>query len=105
MPVRVPRLAGRDALRYLRRALRLGFYEAYRYSYARTERCHRLSRTRYRCRVAWIIGDGTYHGVAWVWYARELTAVSWNYAWRITLTDEYCLATGGRRCHTVFRVR
>ncbi|HKG38507.1 MAG TPA: hypothetical protein VKB25_05915 [Conexibacter sp.] len=103
--IRMPRLSGPAALRYLRQALTGGFWDSYTHAYGRTANCRRVSRIRFRCRPSWIIGDVVFHGTAWIWHVRDLASISWHYAWRITQTDEYCVYTGGRNCHRVFRVR
>lgn len=87
---RTPSMSRTDALGYLKRALTEEFGSAFRHRAGWRRACARTARTRFRCRVAWAIGDTGYRGVARFWHDRNGERVTWSYAWRIVRTDEYC---------------
>jgi hypothetical protein len=103
----MPRLGFDEARNYMRTALRRRFKAAYRHGYAKTLRgCTRRSRTRVKCRrVSWNIGDLGYDGWATIWLGRDSKgAVWWNYAYRITRTNWYCVDQRRKGCTKVYRV-
>jgi hypothetical protein len=100
----LPTLSMRDARGIIREALTedFGFQYANR---QRINRCRRLSRLRISCRrVRWAIGDSSFRGSV---TARRVLAnerIGWRVKGMIRQTDQYCAATGGRRCTKRHRV-
>lgn len=102
-PAPIPQLTRAEAQAYLRKMLGRRFGNSFRHGYAYRRSCKRESRTRFRCRVGWVIGDLSYQGRASVWRTRRGSGTALGYSWRITLTNEYCQATGGTNCTRTYR--
>ena len=102
----LPFLSRAAAARYARTALAHRFKSSYRHGYAkRTSGSRRISRTKVWFRtVSWVIGDISYRGRATIWYAWSGRRISWNYAYRIKRTNEYCKATRRLRCTKTYVV-
>lgn len=75
------------------RALQKKFGAAFRHGYAYREKCRRNGSVRFRCRVSWVIGDGSYSGTNSVWLSKKKDKIRSNYRYRIRLIDEFCRAT------------
>lgn len=82
-----------EAYRYARWALDREFTPPFSEAYSQRLRCLRMTQRRFRCSVAWVVGDSAYSGRARIW----VTGGWWNYGWTIKRVNEYCLATGGTR--------
>jgi hypothetical protein len=103
---RTPSMSRSQAIDYLERALTRHFGGAFRYRSGWRRACARTARTRFSCRVAWGVGDSSFRGVARLWHSREGEDATWNYAWRIVRTNEYCkFVLRRKRCTKVHVVR
>ena len=90
------RLGSTAAAGYMRAALSRRPALNFRMAYARRVRCNkRLSRTRLRCRMSWVVGDLSFSGRGMIWVTRS---TYWNYAYRVARLNEYCVVTGGDGC-------
>ena len=102
-PKRVATLTRATARSYVRTALRATFGSAYRHATGKdVSNCRRLSRLRFGCRVTFWSGDTSWRGRVTVY--RYADGSGWSYSGRIKRTNEYCAATGGRRCSQVVRL-
>jgi hypothetical protein len=103
----LPTLTRADATGFVRTALARRFKGAYRHGHAkRVAGERRVARTKVTFRSAsWVTGELAYGGWVTIWYTRQDGQPRWNYAYRITRTDEHCKSTGGRRCTKTYRVR
>jgi hypothetical protein len=100
---RTPTLHRGESVRLLKRALQRRFKGAFRYGYGKRHACSRSTRTAFRCRLSWVVGDTAYEGRARILQRRRGQRVLWFYSWRIKRTNEYCLATGGHDCTRIYR--
>lgn len=61
--------------------------------YARHVTCNkRISPTRVRCRMSWIVGDVSFSGKGMIWITFPEHRPFWNYSYRIVRFNEYCAA-------------
>lgn len=60
--------------------------------------CHRSSRTRFKCEIAWIAGRFVYGGTVSPFYVRRDNAVVWDSHFQIRWGALACLRQNGRRC-------
>jgi hypothetical protein len=106
-PMPLPTLTRATARSYVKTTLKRRFNDAYRHGYSkRIAGVRRLSRTKIRfADVSWVIGDLSYRGRVTIWNGRNGTEIWWNYAYRITRTNEHCRATAGRHCTKTYVVR
>jgi hypothetical protein len=102
----LPTLGIAEAKSYVRSALKRNFKGSYSGGYGKkVAACQRRSKVRVRCdHVSWVVGDVSFAGKATIWLTRENGEPFWNYAYTIKRTNEYCMATGGRRCTKTFGV-
>jgi len=72
----------------------------------RISRCDRRSRTKVWCHVEFFAGDVGWDGRTSIWYSRNRRGVAvWNYSYKITRTNYYCLDVGNENCTKTLRVR
>lgn len=68
------------------------FGDAYTYADSPSMRCARVSRRQFRCRIAWVIGDGAYLARVRVVMRRGRDGLEHKHArGRARLVDEYCV--------------
>lgn len=104
----LPALTIAEAKKYVRIAFKRRFRRNYVHGYAKRFSCSRRSLIRARCRTSWVIGDISFRGHVTIWYSRHGEDVAWNYAYKITRTNEYCvfaLKKPKKKCQKVYRVR
>lgn len=101
----LPRMTRRQAVAYVRRALReeLGFRFKYRRQYR--VNCRRLKAPRQRCSVSWWTGPNDYWGSVTVFYTVEGTAVGWGARYRIRWVNDYCYRHARHRARCRIHVR
>ncbi len=62
-----------------------------------TVRCtRRVNRSHLRCRAEWAVGDGLLYGSVRAWFSRRASGVWSNYAYSITVLDDYCYSVQHR---------
>ncbi|HEX5982902.1 MAG TPA: serine protease, partial [Solirubrobacterales bacterium] len=61
-------------------------------------RCRRVSRSRFRCEVAWIAGRNIYAGTVSAFYLRRQEAFTWDSHFRIEWASLKCLRSDAPRC-------
>lgn len=86
--VAVPPLARWRAKVELNRALRHEFGASFARGSGKRRDCRRASRRMFRCKVAWFIGDVTFHGRVRVWRNRRTGGVHARYV--VRAIDQYC---------------
>lgn len=68
------------------------FGDAYTYADSPSMRCARVSQRQFRCRIAWVIGDGAYLARVRVVMSRGRDGLEHKHArGRARLVDEYCV--------------
>jgi hypothetical protein len=74
---------------------------------SRSVRCRkRLSRDRLRCKMSWSLGDEIhFRGRGSIWVTYRGGAAQWNFSYRVTGVNEYCLRVGGSGCRKTWVVR
>jgi hypothetical protein len=104
-PPPLPTLAVATAKRHVRTVLARRFQRHYRSGYAkRVASCRRSSKIKVTCRrVSWVAGDLSYKGWVTIWLTGNGDAPVRRHSFRIKRTDEYCAATGGRKCTKTYR--
>lgn len=60
--------------------------------------CRRVSRSRFRCNIAWISGRIIYAGTVTPFYIHRQEAVSWDSHFRVEWATLKCLRSDARRC-------
>lgn len=103
-----PTYARRDAVSDTRLALGLEFGNTFDNAYSRHVRCRRGGKTRFTCRVSWVIGDLGFVGrveVREVWNPHYPEYVPIRYSMRVSYLNEYCAYTGGSHCVKKYRRR
>jgi hypothetical protein len=83
----------------MREALSRRFGSNFEHAYGRRVVCHkRLSRDRRRCSMSWVIGDMGFFGKGQIWITYPEHRPFWNYAFKVAMLNEYCVAMGGDDC-------
>lgn len=94
-----------DAKYYAKQTLQWRFGSAFRHGYGKRISCRtRLSRTKRRCNVRWVIGDLSYRGRVSPYYSNR-GPDSWYANYNVLRINEYCLETGGSRDRCTRRYR
>lgn len=72
-------------------------------------RCRqRINHHHLRCRASWAVGNACFWDAVRVWYQARPDGLWWNYAYMVTMLDNYCYQVqhrGWRKCSRIFRVR
>lgn len=72
-------------------------------------RCRqRINHHHLRCQASWAVGDAYFWGAIRVWYQARSDGLWWNYAYKVTMLDDYCYQVQHktwRQCTRTFRGR
>jgi hypothetical protein len=97
-----PRLSKRLARRYVVRALTKRFN---RRPKQLRQKCRRLSRTSFRCRVKWRYRQYRYRGSVRIFTVRAQNGFERRFDLRVRRTDGRCAAAGRRGCSRTFKAK